>query len=143
VILVDANILVYAYTATSPHKEAAQRWLHDAMDRREEIGIPWISALAFIRVITSPVLSSAATLETALRSLDELLAESNVHLVHPGASHWVLLQRMLRAGQAMKNLVNDAHLAALAIEHNAAICTNDRDFTRFPGLKILNPVAKQ
>jgi uncharacterized protein len=143
VILIDANILLYAYIASSPHHEAAVRWLTSAMERREEIGLPWISILAFIRIITGPALSNAATLEAAIASIDDLLAESNVILIHPSVSHWQLLQRTLRAGQANRELVNDAHLAALAIEHNAALCTNDRDFARFPGLKIVNPIAKQ
>jgi toxin-antitoxin system PIN domain toxin len=143
VILVDANILIYAYSRTSPHHESAAQWLQNVMDRREEIGLPWQTLLAFVRLTTSAVFTNTGTLETALQHLDELLAESNVAVISPGPVHWQLLQRMLRAGQARKNLVNDAHLAALAIEHNAALCTNDRDFTRFPGLKIVNPVAKQ
>ena len=92
------------------------------------------------------VLSGLATLPgerlytIAPVSLPSLIPE---RALQPGEQHWGILKRLVIYDQATRNLVNDAHLAALAIEHGASICTNDKDFTRFTGLKIINPIAKQ
>ena len=114
------------------------------MDRREEIGIPWLTTLAFIRISTNPAAySRVGSIADVMSVMEELLDQSNVQTISPGAAHWRILSKLIRDAQVTRNLVSDAHLAALAIEHNAALCTNDRDFTRFPGLKIVNPIAKQ
>ena len=143
-ILLDANILIYAYSTSSPHHDAARTWLENAIARREELRVSWVGLLAFIRIVTSARLYKAFySLEEACERIDDLLAMSNVAILQPGDQHWMMLKRVLLKDQATGNLVTDAHLAALATEYGAAVCTNDMDFTRFTGLKIINPIAKQ
>jgi uncharacterized protein len=144
VILLDANVLIYAYSTSSPHHDAARSWLEAAMAKREEIRLSWFSVAAFIRITTTVRLyTDSYSVEEACDKVDDLLVMSNVAILQPGEQHWAILKRLLVRDQATANLVSDAHQAALAIEHGAAVCTNDRDFTRFEGLKIINPIAKQ
>jgi uncharacterized protein len=144
VIILDSNILLYTYSQTSPFHDAASAWLEQAMERREDLGLPWITILGFVRLAANPkAFGRYATTVQAIGVIEELTEQSNVQVITPGPAHLRILARILKEAQVTRSLVSDAHLAALAIEHNATICTNDRDFTRFPGLKILNPVAKQ
>jgi uncharacterized protein len=108
------------------------------MDKREELGFAWVTLLAFLRISTRAF--TQGSMVQAGEVIDGLLQQSNVQVVDPGPGHWPILQKLLLDSQASGNLVTDAHLAALAIEHGAALCTNDRDFTRFRGLKLMNPV---
>ena len=143
-ILLDANILIYAYSTTSPHHEAARVWLETTMSERKEVRLAWVAIAAFIRIITnSHLYKEIYSLEEACDRIDDLLSMSNVAILQPTERHWTILKRLLIGDQATQNLVTDAHLAALAIEHGASICTNDKDFTRFTGLKVINPIAKQ
>ena len=142
-ILLDANILLYAFSSSSPHHVPAREWLREAMDHRVELALPWITILAFLRLATSErAYSQAYSMQEAQLLLEDLLANSNVQLLAPTPTHWRIFIRLLVDAQVSSRLINDAHLAALALEHEAALCTNDRDFTRFPGLKIVNPIAK-
>lgn len=140
-ILIDANILIYAYDTDSPFHEDARRWFSEAMDRRDEIGFAWITLLAFLRIADGGF--TRGRLPEAIEVIEELLSQSNVQIVTPTAGHWPVLKRLLAKSQASGNLIPDAYLAALALEHNATLCTNDRDFTRFHGLKLMNPVETQ
>lgn len=140
-IIVDANILLYAYDLNSPFHDRARVWLDRSMDRREELGFAWVTVLAFLRISTN--LPMGGTMATACEVMDSILSESNVHVIEPTASHWSRFRELLLRSQLSPNMVTDAHLAALAIEHNATLCTNDRDFTRFHGLKLINPVETQ
>jgi toxin-antitoxin system PIN domain toxin len=143
VILLDANILLYAFSATSPFHAVSAAWLEDAMARGLQLRLSWAVIAAFLRLITSQKpLEQPASLAVACSTIEELLSYSNVAVAEPTLSHWTIFKKVLLESQAHRNLVNDAHLAALAIEHGASICTNDKDFTRFAGLKIINPVAK-
>jgi toxin-antitoxin system PIN domain toxin len=143
VILLDANILLYAYSSTSPHHVAAREYLTEAMVRRESIGLPWLTVLAFLRIVTSSrAYANVYSMDEACAIIDDLLSNSNVEVIGPGHGHWVAFGKLLIDSQATSRMINDAHLAAIALEHGAALCTNDRDFTRFPGLKIVNPIAK-
>jgi uncharacterized protein len=144
VILLDANILIYAYSATSPFHGAAAEWLENVIGKGEQVGLSWSVIGAFLRITTHPrPLKEVASIATACATIDELLSYSNVVAIEPTASHWNIFKKILIQSQVSRNLVSDADLAALAIEHGAAICTNDKDFTRFAGLKIINPLAKQ
>ena len=111
------------------------------MNGAEPVGLAWIVLLAFIRIGTNPAaLSRALSLEEATGIVADLLERPTAALVHPGEQHWVLFRRLLMDAQARGDLVTDAHLAALAIEHGATLCTTDRDFARFPGLRWRNPL---
>lgn len=143
-ILLDANVLVYLYSSTSPFHEQAREWFEDAMAAREDIGLSFSTISAFLRVITHRgIRTRPAEMSFAVEVVDELLSHSNVHLLTESPAHWSLLKGLLKEGQVTGNLVTDARVAAIAIEHGATLCTNDKDFTRFNGLRLLNPFTRQ
>jgi toxin-antitoxin system PIN domain toxin len=142
VILVDANLLIYAYDSASAHHEVARGWLETTFSGSEQIGLTWMVVLAFVRISTSPrPLEHPFSIAEAAAVVSAWLAQPAVALVHPGERHWEILRRLLEEGQAPGPLVMDAHLAALAIEHGATLATTDKDFTRFPGLRVFNPLV--
>lgn len=140
-ILVDANLLLYAYDSLAPHHEAAKRWLKEAFTTSEPIGISWVTILAFLRISTHPrVLQRPLSVAESTTVVSEWLERPMVTVLNPGERHWEILRDLMAKGQAQGPLIMDAHLAALAIEHGAVVATTDRDFTRFPGLRTLNPL---
>jgi toxin-antitoxin system PIN domain toxin len=141
-IIVDANILLYAHDSRSPRYERARAWLEDVMNGEEEVGLSLATLLAFLRVGTNPSLfPNPLTSDEAISVVTTWLDLQSVRLVQPTDLHWSTLEEVCRAGQARGPLLMDAHLAALALEHGATLCTTDRDFARFPRLKIFNPLA--
>jgi len=142
-ILIDANVLLYAYDPSSPHHEAARDWLEAAFSEPEPVGLAWMTVLAFLRIGTSPrPLENPLSVDEATAIVAEWLERPTVALLNPGERHWTTLCEVLAKGQAHGPLIMDAHLAALAIEHGATLATCDRDFARFPGLKFFNPLDK-
>ena len=140
-IVVDANLLLYAYSAGSPHHAAARRWLERVLSEPAPVALPWSSIGAFLRIATHPALPGRRlTLEEATTIVQQWLDQPNVRVLVPGENHWQGLQHMLLAGQARGSLVSDAQLAALTIEYGGTLCTTDRDFARFPGLRWTNPL---
>ena len=140
-ILVDANLLIYAIDTDSPHHRRARRWLEEALSGTTPLGLAWIVILAFLRLTTRPgILKRPVRLERALEFVDEWLAQPYVRAVGPGENHWAVLRNLLRASGTAGNLTSDAHLAALAIEHGCTVCSTDSDFKRFPGLEHVNPL---
>ena len=140
-ILVDANVLIYAIDADSPHHRSARRWLEEALSGTAPIGLAWIVILAFLRLITrSGVLRSPLPPERAMAFVDEWLAQPYVRAVSPGEGHWTILRKLLRDSGTAGNLTSDAHLAALALELGASVCSTDADFERFPGIDRINPL---
>jgi len=141
-ILIDANLLLYAYDHSAPQHEACRRWIEGAFSGPEPVLLPWIGILAFLRVATNPrVWQQPLSVSEAAAIVDEWLALPNVAVTSPGERHWSILRRILPEAQCRGPLVMDAHLAALAIEHGATLCTNDRDFSRFPKLRLFNPLT--
>lgn len=141
-ILIDANLLLYAYDASSRPHAAARRWLEAVLARPEPVGWSWVTLLAFLRIATHPrALESPLSIEEAVTIVGEWLAQPNATMLQPSPSHWDILSALLPASQARGPLVTDAHLAALAIEHGAVLATTDRDFTRFPGVNWRNPLG--
>jgi uncharacterized protein len=141
-IVLDANLLIYAYDSASPHHKAAIRWIGKALSGDELVGLPWQTAAAFLRVLTNAKLpGDRFTSEEAAQILDDLLDQPNVRLLAPGENHWGLFRRMVTEGQARGPLVSDAQLAAITIEYGGVLHTTDRDFARFPGLRWVNPLA--
>ena len=140
-ILIDANLLLYASDTTSVHHRAARQWLENTLSEPEPVGLAWAALLAFLRVGTNPrIRKDAFTLTEAATIVAGWLERPNVTLLNPGERHWEILREMMTNGQARGPLVTDAHLAALAIEHGCALATTDRDFARFPGLESFNPL---
>jgi uncharacterized protein len=141
VILVDANLLIYAIDEDSPHHKAARRWAEGAFSGSTTVGFCWVVILAFLRLTTRPgILRRPMTPEAALNLVDEWLALPTVEPVVPGERHWEVFRNLLEAAGTAGNLTSDAHLAALAIERGATVYSADNDFARFPGLRHVNPL---
>jgi uncharacterized protein len=142
--LADANLLVYAYNDGSPHHDRARPWLEQQLSGVETIGFAWSTLLAFVRLTTNPrVFADPFRADEALDVVDSWLDQPNATILHPTARHARLLRELLAPLGTAGNLVGDAHLAALAIEHGAELCSADRDFARFPRLRWSNPLAQQ
>ena len=143
-ILVDANILLYAEDSLSEHHEAARVWWDEQLSGSGPVALCWPVLTAFIRIGTNPRLHKRPlTLKEAVERVQGWLDQPCVRTVTPTDQHWVIFQRMLRAGNATANLVSDAHLAALAVEYNCTLTSTDTDFARFRGLKWRNPVVNK
>ena len=140
-ILIDVNLLLYAHNLESKEHHRAASWLEEMFSGVEIIGLPWAIILAFLRIATTPrILSEPYQLDEAVLIVSDWLARSRVMIVHPTDRHWRILSNLLPKSRSRSSLIMDAHLAALAIEHGATLCTNDRDFARFPGLKVEYPL---
>jgi uncharacterized protein len=141
VIVLDANLLLYAYDLQSEKHTKARAWVEGVFSDGTPIGLPWQTVAAFLRVVTNPKLpGNRFTAEEATQIVEQWLEQPNVRLLAPGDQHWPLLKQMLLEGQARGPLVSDAQLAALTIEHGGILQTTDRDFARFPGLRLNNPL---
>lgn len=141
-ILVDANLLLYAANHAAPEHDRARDWLDARLNGSVAVGLPWPSLLAFVRLATNPiVMRTPATPAQAWRQVDEWLACEPVWVPQPGDEHRTLLGTFLSASWMTSRLVADAHLAALAIEHGLTLQSTDGDFARFPNLKWENPLA--
>lgn len=142
-ILVDANLLLYAEDSLSAHHEAARSWWDDQLSGTEPVGLCWPVLTAFVRIATNVRLHQRPlTLDEACDRVQSWFEQPCVRLLHPTDQHWRFFQQMLRTGSATGNLVTDAHLAAVALEHNCELCSTDSDFARFPELKWRNPLSR-
>lgn len=140
--LIDANVLLYAYHPRSPHHDRCRSWLEAALSGNQPVAVCWIVLLAFLRISTNPrAFDLPLTMVQAAAIVGQWLARPSVVLLEPGPRHWDVLQGLLLDAQVTSPLVTDAALAALAFEHGAAVCTTDRDFRRFEGLRIVDPLA--
>ena len=141
-IIVDANVLLYAYDRSDPHHAAASRWLEESVGGDGQVGLALTTLLAFIRISTDPrVYEAPLDAAQAIDLVGSWLDRGNVQLVGPTDVHWSTLAGLVAAGKARGPVVMDAHLATLAIEHGATLATVDRDFSRFPGLRTMDPTA--
>lgn len=138
--VLDANILLYAVDAASPHHATARDFLLRALQEDEVVAVPWMVTLAFLRLTTlRRAGEQLLPLRDALGFMDALMANRNVEAVAPGPRHWAILRELLAELGVGGNLVMDAHLAALAIENGAELCSADSDFARFPRLHWTDP----
>ena len=141
-ILIDANILIYAHMEGSPAHVAAHAWLDAQLNDTPRVGLPWGSLLAFLRVATNPrAYPRPSPIAFAMRQVMRWLAADPVWVPQPTERHADVLGELLTLPGVHGNLVPDAHLAALAIEHGLTLCSTDGDFARFPGLRCINPLA--
>jgi len=141
VILPDVNLLLYVHNRSAQQHEAAARWLTAALAGPEPVALTWTTILGFLRMSTNPkVYPNPMTVGEAIAAVNEWLAHPAVALLHMGERHWDILARLIVTGNVSGPTITDAHLAALAIEHGATLCTTDRDFARFPGLRWQNPL---
>lgn len=141
-ILVDANLLLYAYDASAQEHSRAKAWIEGVLSGRSPVGLPWQNILAFLRIVTNArAVSSPMTRPQALAIVADWLARPQVVTPTPGDAHWQILQGLIESSQARGPLIMDAHLAALAVEHGATLYSADQDFARFPGLDWNNPLS--
>ena len=139
-MIVDANILLYAVDSTSVFHQPAIHWLEEALNGSARVGFPWVSLIAFQRIATHPRASAnPLTPCQAYAFISDWLASPQAWIPEPGTGHAAVLEKLLIDGDLRGNLVTDAHLAALAIEHGVGICSFDSDFARFTDVTWVRP----
>jgi toxin-antitoxin system PIN domain toxin len=140
-ILVDTNILIYAEDKLSPFHEQARQWWDTQLSGESPVYLCWSILASFIRISTNRLIfMKPLNMKQAITRVQSWIDQPCVRLINPTESHWQIFQIMLFDGQAMANLVADAHLAALAIEYGCTLYSTDSDFSRFPKLKWKNPL---
>lgn len=140
-ILVDANLLIYAHMSSFSQHEQARQWLDRQLGGSAAVGLPWGSLLAFVRIVSNPrVLTEPRTVAQAWTQVESWLDCAPVWIPDPTDRHREVLGHLLTQSRHRANLVPDAHLAALAIEHGLTLCSADSDFARFPGLRWEDPL---
>ena len=141
-ILVDPNLLVYAHISSFGEHERAREWLDARLQGAAPVGLPWPSLVAFLRIGTNPrVFEQPEPVGRAWRQVMEWLGCESAWTPRPAERHPEILCALLEVPGVQANLVQDAHLADLAIEHGLLLCSTDGDFARFPGLRWENPIA--
>lgn len=142
-MLVDANILIYAVDEDSPFHEPAHRWLETVLNGSRRVGLPWVSLTAFVRIVTHPRAVREPLGPADAWSLVEAWLDAPVSWIPaPGPGHREILGRLLTTLDLRGNLVADAALAALCIEHGLEVVSADSDFARFSEVSWINPVAR-
>ncbi len=140
--LVDLNILVYAMDESSPRHQAARDWLDETLSGSDTVGFAWHVLIGFVRLSTrSAVFAQPLTVGESFDVIDGWLQQPCVAVVHPTERHASVLRGLLAPLGTAGNLTSDAHLAALAIEHGAGLCSTDVDFSRFSGVRWLDPLS--
>ena len=140
--LVDVNLLLYAVDESSPHHERARGWLEGRLSGSETFAFTWSVLLAFVRLGTNPrVFEAPLDLDDAFDLIDSWIEQPCATVVNPTDRHSALLRELLAPLGPAGNLTTDAHLAALAIEHGAELCSADADFARFERLRWVNPLS--
>lgn len=139
-ILCDVNVLVYAYRTEAPQHERYDPWLRETIESEQAYGVSELVLSRFLRIVTHPRgMTTPAPIASALAFAEALRSQPNAVPLAPGPRNWGIFERLCRDANATGNLVPDAYLAALAIEHGAELITTDRDFARFPGLRWRTP----
>ena len=142
-ILLDANVLIYAYNAVESQHEKTKKWLDDVLASSEWIGLPWVTAWAFLRISTNPrAFRTPLSREQAFQIVNDFLNQPQVTSVEPGAQHLEILRRLAADHQIAGPLMTDAVLAALALEHGADLASTDQGFSRFKTLRWRNPLSE-
>lgn len=140
-MIVDADILLYAVDIDSTFHEPARDWLERALNGRTRVGLPWVSLTAFQRISTHPRVAAAPLSPAQAWSyVEDWLGADGSWIPAPTDRHAAILGRLIVDGDLRGNLVTDAHLAALAVEHGAELCSTDADFGRFSGVRWIDPL---
>lgn len=138
---VDANLLIYAYNNAALQHHAAKRWLSQTLSATTPVFLSWSAVQAFVRIITNHRLfNPALTPVQATDVVESWLRAPNVRLLEPGPRYWITFRDLIVRYTISGPLVSDAHLAALALEHDVTLFTADADFCRFAGLRVINPL---
>jgi hypothetical protein len=143
VILLDVNLLVYAFDADSPHHPIAGRWLDQQLNGASAVGIPWETITAFLRIVTHPrIYERPVSIASAWQRMQLWLACETAWIPQPGPRHAEILGEFLMLPGIRANLIPEAHLAALSIDHGLTLCSADSGFARFPRLRWMNPLTR-
>lgn len=141
-IIPDVNLLLYAIIDAFPRHESAKSWWEETMNSHELIGLTDPAIFGFLRICTNPrLLKPPLPVEVASEVVEEWLAEPNVRWAVPGPHHHAIALRFLRAVGTAANLTTNVQLAAIAVENDATIYTNDSDFARFDNVRWINPLT--
>jgi uncharacterized protein len=141
-VLIDVNLLIHAINVDFPEHLKAKAWLENLLQGHDFVGLPWAVIVGFVRISTnSKAVAHPFSLDEALGLVSDWLALPSVVILHPTGEHQNRFAELCRGSGATGNLVTDAHLAALAVEHNCELASNNGDFSRFPGLRWYNPLA--
>jgi toxin-antitoxin system PIN domain toxin len=141
-IVPDVNLLIHAHNSQAPHHEVARAWWSDLLTRGSTVGMPWAVMFGFVRLVTHPrVLQMPLSAAEALDRVDAWLACPGVLILDPGPRHLKICRDLFEALGVAASLTTDVHLAALAIENQAELHSNDGDFRRFPGLRWVDPTS--
>jgi len=142
VIVIDVNLLVYAHNRAAPLHDPARAWWTELVNRQRRVGLAWAVAFGFVRLVTHPaVLTNPLTPLEATTRVMSWLEQPEVRIIEPGPRHLSIVKDLFRTTGVGGNLTTDTHLAAIAIELQAELHSNDSDFGRFPGLRWVNPLA--
>ncbi len=140
-IVPDINLLVYAHNEAAPQHDRAKAWWEACLSGTESVGLSWVTVLGFLRITcTRHVLAQPLAPAASLRLVRAWFESRSVGILAPGPRHLDLLENLMAASGVTGTASTDAHLAALAIEHQAELHSNDSDFSRFPGLRWRNPI---
>ena len=141
-IVCDANLLLYAYNPTAKEHTVAANWLETILSGSEVVGFCWPVISAFLRVSTSPrVFLDPLEMEEAVARASEWFEQKNSTVLAPSSDHWVIFTRLIREGKIRGPMTTDAEIATYAVENGAVLHTADRGFSRFPGLRVENPLG--
>jgi uncharacterized protein len=139
--LLDVNLLIYAVDEESSHHEQTLKWFEETLSGKETVAFAWHALVGFLRITTRPRgARNAWPIQSALDEIQRWLAQPVAIVVHPTDRHAAVLRDLLAPLGTGGNLTSDAHLAALAIEHGATLCSHDNDFSRFAGLRWIDPL---
>ena len=140
-IVPDLNLLVFTYSQASPFHDDARKWWEGLFNGAERVGIPWVVITGFVRLMTNrSAMDQPLAPSEAIDTVESWFRYPHVTPLNPGTEHLSLLRQALAAAGVGGNLVTDAHVAALAMEYQAEVHSNDTDFSRFPGLRWRNPL---
>lgn len=140
-ILPDINLLIYAHNRAAPYHQQARAWWEETLTTEQPVGLPWVVVLGFMRLTTHPqVLCQPLPPGEALSRVTAWFEVRSLQVLEPGPRHLKILGHLFNTTSVGGNLTTDTHLAALAIEHQCTLCSNDLDFARFPGLRWTNPL---
>lgn len=142
-ILVDTNLLIYAFNESAEENHRARKWLEKSLAGPDAVCFSWQTITAFLRISTNTqVFSNSFSADEAFAVVENWLSAPNSRILVPGTRHLSLFGGLATTSRISGAMLMDAHLAALAIEHGATLATTDRDFRRFDGLKLIDPLAR-
>ena len=141
-ILVDANLLVYAFAASMPEHERTRTWLDEQLASGRQVGLPWESLNAFVRLVSNPrVFTKPASTMAAWGQVERWIGHPGVWIPVPTPHHAAVVEELIGQNDIAANDIPDVHLAALAISHGLRLASHDAGFGRYPGLRWFDPLA--